>query len=599
MCGIVGIFSFDDDPIIDRAKLLQMAAAITHRGPDDSGSWIADSIGLAHQRLSIVDRASGRQPMANRGESVVIIYNGEVFNYRSLRDQLRERGVTFVTESDTEVVLHAYDVFGEDCVDHLNGQFAFAIWDARRHTLFLARDRLGEKPIHYTVQGGVFSFASEAKALLTDRPAPTFCELAVAESLLCNALLDGRTMFTGILELAAGHTLTVSRNGVGRPHRYWDLPLPSAARPVERIDEERLGAELDELLHDAVKQRLMSEVPLACFLSGGIDSSLIAYWASLHRDWPLDTFAIEFARQLDKGDTTHACALASALGTRHTVIRAQESEYYDVIGDVAFFLERPFEVSAPTLYLLYRAVREQATVVLTGEGSDELTAGYYGTPGLGLAKAFEQHDPTAVPWVAFRPEIEDLLAPDFLRETSAKESVRTSIATCLHGREAATPAEKALHLFQKIFLCELVRTHDRLGMAWSIESRAPFLDHRLVDLLARLPLDLKVRGGTDKYVLRKSAERMLGRVGMGSDIAWRAKKPLPAPRGESLRRQLAEVSSLVLAAGSHSRRFFDEKKLRHFLGREGEFSSLSPLVLYRVSFTLLGLESFLRAFARV
>ena len=593
MCGIAGTLPLDGRRP-DGHSLRKMIDRIRHRGPDDSGFHLDPFAGLGHARLSIIDSAHGHQPMCNEDGSVWTTYNGEIYNHEELRADLEGLGHSFSTHCDTEVVVHAYEEYGEDCVQHFVGQFAFAVWDSRERVLFLARDRMGQKPLHFTEFQGTFLFASETKALFAyPGLAPDFCPLAVSEALLCNAVLEDRTMFKGIRQLPPGHTLTVSdRKGVGSLRRYWDIPL--CDEPDERDEDYYIETFLHHL-SDSVEARLMSEVPLGCLLSGGVDSSIIAFCLSHLAGVPPSTFTIGYRRQFDSTDVEFSGVASSALGSKHRLFMVDQDEFYSAISEVSWHLERPFELGAPSLYLLFERIVGKARVVLSGEGSDELLGGYLNLKGLGLGRAIDGTQSLRhVPWVEFHDQVLDLLHPDFKSHTDCAERIPDVLQSYYRDRMAKTGrANQVLYLFQKIFLVELLQSQDRLGLAWSIESRAPFLDHRLVEWISRLPIEWKVRGRTDKYLLRRSIEK---RALLPATIARRTKKPIPYPKGESFRQQVEQAAQMLLSPESLSSVYFDTDKLRRFLTTERRRRGVDRIALYRISFSLLTLEALHRRF---
>ena len=399
MCGIVGAFSLDGVSPVSADLVARMNETLLYRGPDDGGVHVRGPIGLGNRRLAIVDRALGRQPMPNPEATRWITYNGEVYNHRELRADLEGRGYRFRTHSDTEVVLQAYDAWGEACVERFNGQFAFAVWDEREGELFLARDHLGIAPLHYAVADGLFLFASEAKALFA-HPAvePRIDPEAIAEAFLCGTLFAGRTMFQDVQALEPGTRLKVNRNGV-RKAMYWDIPL----REDPPRSEAEYADQLLPLLEDALRIRLPEEVPWGLMLSGGTDSSTLVHMARGMSASPPQTFTIDFPNPW-KGkdmDVHYARLLAERLGTRHREFLIAPDEYYDLLREVTWHVERPFNKGAVTMYMLYRQIKEHATVVITGEGADELFAGYVGSRGLGLDEVVATGRITRLPWAAY------------------------------------------------------------------------------------------------------------------------------------------------------------------------------------------------------
>jgi len=593
MCGIAGIFYFEKDQLVSENVLRRMTDSLEHRGPDDAGVYVNNHIGLGNRRLSIIDLAGGHQPMCNEDGSLWITYNGEVYNHNEVRACLLKKGHQFSTRSDTEVIVHAYEEYGTECVHHLQGQFAFAIWDDKNKQLFLARDRMGEKTLAFTVQQGAFLFASEVKALLLyPGLQAAISPYAVAESLLCNAVLEDRTLFETIRQLPPGYCLTISmKNGVDAPRRYWDIPMKETS---EQAGEETYIETVLDSIKKSVAACLMSEVPLGCLLSGGIDSSMITLWASRLAEGRLKTFTIEYTHQFDRDDTKFSELVARELKTEHHLFTVTEEEYYSSLEKISWHLEKPFDVGAATLYLLYKRIKENATVILSGEGADELLGGYFNLKGLGLKDAAASGLLTHVPWVDFQNEILGFLHPDFKKETQCEQRIPEVLQCYVSRVESANPLNRLLYLFLKIFLVELLQSHDRLGLASSVESRAPFLNHRLVEWLCRLPVMFKVNDGVEKYILRRSVEKTNL---LPATVAQRAKRAIPSPKGESLRRQLRELSGLIFSPESRCAPYFDQAKLKQFLNAEGAYRGVDPLILYRVSFSLLTLEMLHRVFS--
>jgi len=374
MCGIVGILNFYGAPV-DEDTVRKMCAVLVHRGPDDEGVYIADGIGLGHRRLSIIDLVSGHQPLSNRDKTIWITYNGEIYNYVELRKQLIGFGHQFVTESDTEVILHAYEQFGEECPKYLRGMFAFAIWDSRRRQLFLARDRVGKKPLFYYHGGGIFAFASEIKALLHHPSIP--CEILV--STIPHYFTFGyapspHTFYREIFELLPAHSLTVEVSGRIDLRRYWDLDFSRPPGKEPTIEE--AAARIRDLLTEAVRKRLVADVPLGVFLSGGIDSSIVVGLMSRLMQKPVKTFSIGFTGDKTFDETSYARLVASHFKTDHTEFIV-EPKAIDLIEPLVWHHDGPFgDSSAIPTYIMAQLTREHVTVALNGDGGDELFAGY-------------------------------------------------------------------------------------------------------------------------------------------------------------------------------------------------------------------------------
>jgi len=486
VCGISGIFHFGVDAPVARDPLERMSEVLRHRGPDGEGIHLDGRVGLANRRLAIIDRARGQQPMASADGSLVITYNGEVFNYQELRRTLERLGHRFRTASDTEVVLEAYAAYGADCVAQLNGQFAFAIWDGRRGQLFLARDRLGIVPLHFAVQAGRFLFASEAKGILAHPEiAVAADEQSVVQSLLCSAVLGGRTMFRGLEALAPGHCLTVTAAGVQR-RCYWSLSAIAAApAPEEGPAVERFW----ELLEDSVRLRLMSEVPFGVLLSGGTDSSTIAKLAARHLNGTIRTFTIDYPNPWkgEDHDSTYAALMARELGSEHHQWSVAPEAYFDTLEKLAWHIERPFNKGSATMYLLYQRIREHATVVLCGEGADELMAGYVDSRGLGLDDVARDRTIRFFPWAPSWRVMLRLLSPDLMDAERGEAYYAASLDATLAELPSPDPMNQALLLYLRYFLTELLEFHDKTGLAFGVEARPPFLDHGSSSCWCRCP----------------------------------------------------------------------------------------------------------------
>jgi asparagine synthase (glutamine-hydrolysing) len=586
MCGIVGILEMDGGGPVDGVLLERMNEIQHHRGPDAGAIHVEERIGLGNRRLAIVDRAGGHQPMSSPDGSAWITYNGEVFNHEELRRELAARGHVFRTESDTEVVLESYLAFGERCVDRFNGQFAFAVWDGRSETLFLARDRLGIAPLHYAVRDGVFVFASEAKAILA-HPAfpPASDRVAVVEALLCGTVFDGRTMFQDIRSLPAGHTLTATRDGI-RERRYWDVPLatPEGADGSESFYRERLMP----LLEDAVRMRLMGEVPWGVMLSGGTDSTTLGLLASRLVDEPVQTFTIDFPNQW-KGqdvDAQYAGLVARSMGATHRSFLIDPADYFDVLERLAWHLERPFNKGAATMYLLYRQMSEHVTVVQSGEGADELFAGYVGSRGLGLDEVLAAGEIQGFPWAPDWSVTARLFSDDLRKELEPEEMVSQRLADALAAADTADLLNRALYLYCKHFLLELIEIHDRTSLAFGVEGRLPYLDHRFVELFFPMPSHLKYRDGQTKYVFKKAISGFVP-----EDVITRNKTHMPIPRDpRSVFEQLDLVRELVLSDEARTAAYFDGGRVRDLLERRGGFESVDMVTLWQITMYLITLE---------
>jgi asparagine synthase (glutamine-hydrolysing) len=575
MCGIVGLFDTQDRREIDRVLLARMNETQHHRGPDEFGVHAEPGLGLGHRRLSIIDLATGQQPLWNEDHSVVIVYNGEIYNYRELIPELTSLGHRFRTRSDTEVIVHAWEAWGEACVERLRGMFAFALWDRHRSTLFLARDRLGVKPLHYAfLSNGELAFGSELKSLLVH---PSFRRdidpCAVDEYFALGYIPDPRTIFAVAKKLPPAHTLAIVRGErVPEPRRYWD-PRFTIDR---KITPEDAVAELRARLDESVRLRLISEVPLGAFLSGGVDSSAVVASMAAASNEPVNTCSIAFADPAFD-ESRYARQVAERYATHHFVDRV-ESEDFGLVDDLALLYDEPYaDSSAIPTYRVCQLARRHVTVALSGDGGDESFGGYR-RYRLHMA---EERMRRIVPLRLRRPMFGLLgqvypkadWAPRYLRAKSTFEALgRNSVEAYFHGmsifrdgmrRALFTSAFKAqlsgynaievfrrhalsaqtddpLTLVQyldlKTYLVGDINTKvDRASMAHSLEVREPLMDHKLVEWLASLPSSLKVRGQEGKWLLKKAMEPRLPR-----EVLYRPKMGFAVPLARWFRGPLRE-----------------------------------------------------------
>ena len=570
MCGFGG--HYGAVPEAERV-LRAMTRALRHRGPDDSGIFAAPQAGLAHTRLAIVGLSDGRQPMRDATGDLVIAFNGEIFNHVELREELRGHGRRFRTGSDTEVILHLYDEMGEDCVSRLNGDFAFAIWDGRRRRMVLARDRMGVRPLFYTRHRGVFHFASEVKALLQVPGVKAEIDpVALDQIFTLWAPIAPRTPFRGIHELEPASLMIVDEGGIViRP--YWQLGFPEADAPSRHRDERAAAEELRALLSDATKIRMRADVPVGAYLSGGLDSSIITALAAGMTGETLHTFSVTFD-SAEHDESAFQMAVAQALGTRHSSAHCGEGDIAAVFPDVIRFTERPILRTAPAPLLRLSALVREAglKVALTGEGADEVFAGYdifkearvrrfcgrqpgsrirphlfrklypY-LPGLQqqsaeyLAAFFGTGGDASEgglddPLFSHRPRLRGTAATKLffsadLKATLGGYDAAEEMASLLPTAFARWhPLHQAQYLESRFLLPGYILSSqgDRMAMANGVETRFPFLDHRLVEFAATLPPEMKLKGLTEKHILREAARGLLP-----SEIGTRPKQPYRAP----------------------------------------------------------------------
>lgn len=574
MCGIAGILNLNSNEPVNRKTLQDMLALLRHRGPDQFGIFLNQDVGLGSARLSIIDLTSGQQPIPNEDGTLWIVFNGEIFNYMELRQDLEARGHYFTTQSDTEVILHLYEDYGPDCLQYLNGQFAIAIWDEREKTLFLGRDRLGVRPLFYTISDGALIFASEIKALLADKRVQTSIDPVALDQIFTYwSTLSPRTVFRDIREVPSAHYLIV-RSGDLKIERYWQLQFPiddqySEARSPRRVH--RVEDYLDEfrnLLVDATRIRLRADVPVGAYLSGGLDSSLTASIIRNYTHNRLDTFSITF-EDPDFDESPYQHRMADLLGTDHHVVHATNEDISRVFPDVIWHTEVPILRTAPApLFLLSQLVRQHGyKVVVTGEGADEFLAGYNIFKEAKIRRFWARQPDSRTRKMLFAriyPYIRDLsdrggaylgaffgagLAevdkPDYSHAIRWRNTARTkrffseelqqilglenldgNLSLYPQDLQKWSPLSKAQYLEITIFLSQYLLSSqgDRVAMAHSVEGRFPFLDTRVVEFCNNLPADLKLLGLTEKYLLKK-----LAREFVPTEIWQRTKRPYRAP----------------------------------------------------------------------
>ena len=582
MCGIAGFVTRTPGASPD-SVIARMTDAIRHRGPDASGYYRDPFASLGHRRLSIIDVAGGHQPMCNEDGALRITYNGEIFNHADLRPALEQAGHHYRTRCDTETILHAYEQYGPDCVSRFRGMFAFAIWNINTRTLFCARDRLGKKPLYYYWDGRLFAFASEIKALLA-HPAisPRFEESLLSEYLNFGYCSGERTLFSGIRKLMPGHWLRLSPE---QPEirQYWEIPcmVGQVVSPAKSRDDQTWIAECRTRLEEAVRTRLMSDVPLGMFLSGGVDSSAIAALMKPMSKGPVKTFAVGY-RERAFSELSYARQVAEKIGTEHHEVVIGRGDFFNALPHLIWHEDEPISwPSSVSLYFVSRLAAEQVKVVLTGEGSDELFAGYaryrtyilnrrfmraYGAVPSPLRNALRsaiantrllsgnmrrklRHS------VLGRGEdLEALYLDNFYSAFSRAEQQRLLAApfdgtydSYLHywnSQPNAGLLPRMLYADQKTYLVELLMKQDQMSMACSIESRVPFLDHEFVEFAATVPDRMKLRGGVGKYILKRAVEDILPH-----DIVYRKKMGFPTP----LRQWLMDPSADAVIAQLNDR----------------------------------------------
>lgn len=583
MCGIAGWLNLDttESNINAEAVLHSMCETIVHRGPDSEGLWSDDRAALGMRRLSIIDLKTGDQPVFNCDRSVIVMMNGELYNYREVRRDLEKLGHKFTTHSDTEILPHLYEEYGEGLVDHVNGMYAFSLWDTRRKKLIIARDRFGEKPLYYGVFAGKLIWASEPKALLAHPAVKPEIDLnALRHYVSFDYVPAPMSIYKGVSKLPAAHMLVVE-NGEIRVRRYWDLKWEQGSSgknggvpaKAQRRKEEAAG-ELRELLSDAVRMRLVSDVPLGILLSGGIDSSTVAAFATQHATERVKTFSIGFEED-SFDESRYARRVAKHLDTEHYEDKLSAATAGDLISDIGHWLDEPMSDGSliPT-YLLARFVRKYVTVALGGDGGDELFAGYPMYYAHGVAAKYN-----AIPAFIRRSLIEpvvnalpvstdnmsfDYKAKRFVRAANLSEVERhhswfgsfsidqqsslftkdvlaTTDADIYRGVRELVGGFKAKEVVERMqyadinfYLAEDILTKvDRAAMAVSLETRAPFLDPRVAQFAASIPLEYKLRGKSGKVILKEAMKDLLPH-----EILHRPKKGFGIPIAEWLKGRL-------------------------------------------------------------
>ncbi|MDQ3212642.1 MAG: asparagine synthase (glutamine-hydrolyzing) [Acidobacteriota bacterium] len=618
MCGITGRFNYDAYRPVDRDVLVAMTDAVAHRGPDAAGYYLAPGVGLGHRRLSIIDLSTGDQPLANEDGTVQVVFNGEIYNFADVRAELIARGHRFRTGSDTEIIVHGYEEWGDRCVDRFRGMFAFAVWDASARRLLLARDRLGVKPLYYAeVPGCGIVFGSEIKSLLEDPEVPRAWRPEAIDAYLTLLYIPAPdTIYRAVKKLPPGHIL-VAEAGQVRVSRYWDLQFTGDGNPAR---EEEYLEELDSLLREAVGLRLVSDVPLGAFLSGGIDSSTVVAYMKEASGAPPVTIAVGFD-DAAYDEVRHAEAVARHLGCEFHALTANP-RVDDLLPKLAWHFDEPFaDSSAVPTYYVSKAARELVTVALSGDGGDELWAGYpwhrveqweqriRGSLGsatrvagwLGralplsvkgarslrhLSSAPDQAYALKHSYGMFEPEAKTrLYSGDFttaVGNADAFATFRDAYREC----RSTDPLDRAMYVDARTYMIDDVLTKvDRMSMAVSLEAREPLLDHKLLEFAARVPSSLKLKNGRSKYLLRRVLDRRVPR-----EIIDRPKRGFAAPIGEWLRGPLAGLASELLLDGRlRDRGMFEPREVarlwdEHRTGRADHPHRLWQLVMLELWF---------------
>ena len=545
MCGIAGFFGPEEnlDSAERRETLKRMCDIIEHRGPDDEGFYTEGGVALGMRRLSIIDLVTGHQPISNEDGSIWIVFNGEIYNFCELRDDLVARGHTFQTQTDTEAIVHLYEEYGEACVERLRGMFGFAIWDRRERKLFLARDRVGKKPLHYSLAGDTLVFGSEIKSLLQHPDVARDVNIeAISDFLSFGYVPDPQTAFRGITKLPPGHTLTF-KNGRLSTRCYWDFDYRQADEAEDGRDERYYVERLRELIAESVRLRLVSDVPLGAFLSGGIDSSTVVAMMARQMDRPVKTFSIGFSES-SFDELHHARITARHFNTDHHEF-VVTPDVCKIVEEIVWHHDEPFgDVSSIPTYMVSKMAREHVTVILSGDGGDELFAGYERylidrdrrvferIPGFirrNLMLRASRALPRAVYGknflrnVALEGDARYVDSLSYFDEDAKRELLSAEIRRALGGRDSssgfrqllnvphsAKHIDRLLYLDSKTYLPgDILTKVDRMSMAHSIEARVPLLDHRLIEFVETIPASMKLRGRMTKHILKQAVRGLV------------------------------------------------------------------------------------------
>jgi asparagine synthase (glutamine-hydrolysing) len=615
MCGITGIVNFDRSESVDPDLIERMTTALVHRGPDDDGYFTEGNAGFGHRRLSIIDLGGGKQPIFNEDESILIVFNGEIYNYADLTTTLIQFGHQFKSRSDTEAIVHAYEQYGDACVEHLRGMFAFAIWDRRRKRLLIARDRLGVKPLYFHQSGRFLAFASEIKSLLQIPGVSRSVSPDALEAYFTLRYVPGpQTMFNGISKLQPGHFLVLDESGV-HIRKYWDIEY----RKDEGISPEDYLSRFEELLEESVRLRLVAEVPLGVFLSGGLDSSaILAVMSKLRGRERIKTFSVGYDVPAGQEDSVnefeYARLAAKTFGAEHHEFKLTAEDFRDSLTDLVWYLDEPLaDDSCIPLYFIARLARKHITVVLSGEGADEILAGYGIYKRMLAIDAAYQRFPRLTPWVArsaaslFSGQVSQRYArwaglpmaqryrgvsmgmpPELRGQLLGRYGEATAVDTAFQACFQTVPERDALNRMlyadAKIWLPDdLLLKADKMTMANGLELRVPFLDHKLVEFAATLPDNLKLKRSTGKYLLRRAMKNVLP-----DQIINRPKKGFPVPTESWLRGELKEfVHDTLLGSDAACHSYMDVRVIQrivneHERGTENRRQEIWTLLIFEI-----------------
>jgi asparagine synthase (glutamine-hydrolysing) len=625
MCGICGKLEFDRNASVPEPLIRTMLNSIRHRGPDDQGVYLSSQVGLGHARLSIIDLSSGHQPLSNEDGTVWIVFNGEIYNYRELRSFLLTKGHVFKTQSDTEVIVHLYEEFGPQCVERLRGMFAFALWDGKAKQLFLARDRVGIKPLYYSLSDNAIVFASEIKAILVDPAVSRHLAPEIIDRFLTFLYVPGEeTLLKDICKLAPGHYL-LARNGKVEIRQYWDL---SFLKPSEPLSMEEAESELSNLLAEAVELHMIADVPVGVLLSGGVDSTAVLSCAAERTDKEISSFTVGFSDAGFADERPYARLAAETFGSRHHEMTITADDFVAFLPKYVWHMEEPVcEPPAVALYYVSKLARDHVKVLLSGEGGDEAFAGYdnyrsitwlerlkqvwpagNGAASWGLSQLNSwahsarvakyaplvnakfpdyYYSRTSTPYRYSGNGIGQLYASDFHRSID-KEYTVEPLRRLFSKMEHQSVLDQMLYIDTKTWLPDdLLIKADKMTMANSLELRVPLLDHRLLEFAASLPSDFKLKGFSLKYIWKKALSKRVP-----SGILKRKKAGFPVPYEFWLRNNLKnQVRDILTDRKTIERGYFQKAAIEKLISANSDFGTYSKEV-----FSLVALELWHRMF---
>jgi asparagine synthase (glutamine-hydrolysing) len=598
VCGICGKLALDREAQVSPALLKSMADTIEHRGPDDEGFYFSGPVGLGFRRLSIIDLNTGHQPISNEDGTVWIVFNGEIYNYQELREFLLSKGHVFRSQTDTEVIVHLYEEFGEGCVEKLRGMFGFAIWDERQQSLFLARDRVGIKPIYYWLSDKALVFGSEIKAILADPEVKAEVEPRLIDRFLSFYYVPGEeTLLKNVRKLAPGCTLMV-KNGKATIRQYWDLHFAPSQISLEQAEKQ-----LIELFDECVRMHMIADVPVGFLLSGGVDSTAMLGFAVGKTDRPLSSFTLGFSDPGIVDERPYAQLAAKRYNADHHEMTISSKDFADFMPKFSWHMEEPCcEPQAVALYYVSRMAKDYVKVLISGEGGDEAFAGYSvyrnmlwlervksalgplkGGLSLGISLLNQvvkskrmakypslvdlplesyYYSRTSGPAAYFNSHGSELYTTDFARQVNKNFSISPATRYLSNGAGGSSPVNRMLYVDTKTSLPDdLLLKADKMTMANSIELRVPLLDHKLLEFAASLPVDFKVHGFTTKYLAKQALKDRLPK-----EILERKKVGFPVPYDSWMRTELKDwVSDVLLDRESIARGYFNRRSIEKLI----------------------------------